>query len=76
MPRSLAAIAAEIRKDWKNIYFGAAPYLRTMHQLDSINDKYGCEDGKGIVTYFLSNAKTWRGDVAKRVKTELKDMLK
>jgi len=76
--RPLHQIAAEIRKDWsanKNgIYFGAKPYLDAMSCLDSINDKYGMDSAKSIVLYFLSNASTWRGETAKRIKAELKAM--
>jgi len=28
------------------------------------------------VRYFLSNATTWRGDTARRIKAELKEMLR
>lgn len=72
--RSLSDIAAEIRRDWKKPYFGAVPYLDALSQLDSINDSYGADDAKSMVIYFLANAQTWRGDVAKRVKAELKQM--
>lgn len=74
--RPLYEIAAEIRKDWKNPYFGAKPYLDAMASLNSINDSYGWDSGKSIVRYFLSNASTWRGETAKRIKTELKTMAK
>lgn len=74
--RPLHAIAKEIRSDWKKVYFGAEPYLSAMHTLDSINDTYMYDDAKTIVLYFLANASTWRGDVAKRIKSELKEMLK
>lgn len=73
--RSLAAIALEIREDWKNVYFGAVPYLEAMGRLDKITDRYGMDDADGIVRYFLSNAKTWRGETARRVKAELKALL-
>ena len=76
MKRTLCAIASEIRKDWKNVYFGAKPYLDAMSCLDSITDTYGCDTGNSIVAYFLCNASTWRGETAKRVKKELNDMLK
>jgi len=75
-PRSISAIAREIRREWKNVYFGAVPYLNAMASLDSINDRYGEDSAKSIVLYFLSNASTWRGEVAKRVKAELKSMVK
>lgn len=74
--RSLSEIAREIRSDWKKVYFGAVPYLQAMGTLNSVNDMYGCDDAKSIVLYFLSNASTWRGEVAKRVKAELKAMVK
>lgn len=77
--RPLYEIAQEIRRDWtatsKNgIYFGAVPYLDAMSSLDKPTDKYGYDSGNSIILYFLSNASTWRGDTAKRVKAELKDM--
>jgi hypothetical protein len=74
--RSLTAIAMDIRRDWKNPYFGAVPYITAMGCLNSINDKYGCDDAKSIVLYFLSNASTWRGEKARAIKAELKAMVK
>jgi len=69
-------IASEIRADWKKVYFGAEPYLDAMYSLDDITDAYGLDSGKSIVAYFLANAGTWRGEVARRVKKELNIMLK
>lgn len=74
--RSLHEIACEISKDWKKPYFGAVPYIRAMKTLDSIHDYYIFEEGRSIVLYFLANAQTWRGENAKRIKAELKAMLK
>ncbi len=76
MPRPLYEIAREICTDWKKLYFGAVPYLSAMQTLNTMNDNYGCDSAKSIVLYFLSNASTWRGEVAKRVKAELKAMAK
>jgi len=77
--RPLYQIAHEIHRDWgkakHRIYFGAVPYLRAMMELDKITDKYGEDSAKSIVLYFLSNAATWRGEVARRVKAELKRMV-
>lgn len=75
MSRSLALIAKEIGFRWANPYFGAKPYLRAMADLQSIDDSYGHDDGRSIVLYFLSNATSWRGPDAKRIKAELKTML-
>jgi len=74
--RLLSDIAYEIKRDWKNVYFGAVPYLNAMCSMDSITDMYGQDSGSGIVAYFLGNATTWRGETARRVKKELNDMLK
>ena len=70
--RPICEIAQEIRKDWKAVNYGAKPYLDAMSSLDSINDKYGMDNAKSIVLYFLSNASSWRGETAKRIKAELK----
>lgn len=74
--RKLHEIAKEIRKDWEKPYFGAVPYIDAMSELDSIDDNYYFESGKSVVLYFLSNATNWRGETARRVKKELKKMLK
>jgi len=73
--RPLYEIAAEITADWKPVWFGAVPYVEAMGCLTSLDQMYGMESGRIIVSYFLSNAKLWRGDVAKRVKRELRALL-
>lgn len=72
--RSLSEIAAEIRRDWVNVNYAAEPYLSAMRQLGGIHDSYGCDSAKSVVLYFLCNASTWRGETAKRVKKELKQL--
>lgn len=72
--RALSEIAKEIRQCWKNVYFGAEPYLKAMSTLNSIEDNYYADDGKSIVLYFLANASTWRGEDARRIKKELNQM--
>ena len=74
--RSLSAIARDIRRDWKKVYFGAVPYLDAMGSLESIDDNFGADSAREIVLRFLSNASTWRGEVAKKIKAELKAALK
>jgi hypothetical protein len=74
--RPLYEIANEIRSDWKNPYFGAAPYLRAMSTLDQIDEMYGLDTAKSVVLYFLSNAQSWKGPVARRIKAELKEIVK
>lgn len=75
MERTLNQIAKEIRMNWTKVNYGAEPYLSAMSSLNSIHDKYYMDDAKSIVLYFLSNASTWKGDKAKEIKAELKQML-
>lgn len=72
--RKIYVIAAEIKKTWKNVYFGAVPYLEAMESLSDITSVYGMDSAKYIITYFLSNAATFKGEDAKRIKKELKDI--
>lgn len=75
--RPICEIAREIKKSWGDkIYFGAKPYLSAMLSLNSISDSYGCDNAGSIIRYFLANASTFRGEDAKRIKAELKAMLK
>jgi hypothetical protein len=80
--RPLHEICSEIRKDWRDkngkpaMYFGAVPYFKAMETLNNVSDNYGCDSSKSIITYFLCNASTWRGETAKRIKKELNTMLK
>jgi len=74
--RPLYEIADEIYRDWKNVNYGAKPYLDAMMSLDSINDMYYADTAYSVVAYFLSNASSWKGETAKRVKAELKSMMK
>ena len=75
MTRSINAIAKDISADWTKVYFGAAPYLDAMHQLNSIDDDFYFDSGRSVVRYFLANAQSWRGDKAREIKKELKAML-
>jgi hypothetical protein len=83
--RPLYKIADEIIGDmakqsqklpWRQKFAYAWPYLKAMRSLHDVQDNYGCDSGKSVVLYFLANAGTWRGDVARRVKAELKGMVK
>ncbi len=74
--RSISSIARDIKKSWAKPYFGAKPYLDAMTQLHSINDKYIFDDARSVIMYFLANASTFRGNDAKVLKQELKNLLK
>lgn len=73
--RPVHTIAQDIKDNWKNVYFGAIPYLTAMMSIESIDDMYGVETAKGVVQGFLANAMYWRGEHAKRIKAELKIMV-
>jgi hypothetical protein len=80
--RPLSEIAREVRQNWKkeisgtDVNYAAKPYLDAMSTIDKITEPYGCDSGKSIVAYFLSNASSWRGPKAKEIKAELNKMLK
>jgi len=70
--RTLAEIARDIRNDWQNVNYAAKPYLEAMSEMKTVNDYYMFESAYSIVLRFLSNSATWKGETARRVKTELK----
>ena len=75
--RPIETIANEIRKDWGvKTDYAARPYLKAMYGLNSISDNYLCDSASEIVARFLNNANTWHGTTARRIKDELKAMLK
>ena len=70
--KSISELAEIIREDFTPVYFGAVPYLDAMTRIDTLSDSYGLDSAKSIVLYFLSNAGTWKGDIAREIKKELK----
>lgn len=74
--RMIRDIAQDIINDWKNPYYGARPYIQAMAQLYYVEDKYVYETAKDVIIYFLANAQTWRGPIAKQIKAELKELIK
>jgi hypothetical protein len=74
--RNISEIAREILQTWQKPNFGAVPYLNAMKEITDINEKYYQDDARSVVLYFLSNATTWRGPDARRIKDELKAVLK
>lgn len=84
--RTFSAIAAEVLNLWKTKYGKnlpwslkcALPYLQAMLKCDTTdkNARYYVETVESVAIYFLANITNWRGDDAKRIKAELKSMLK
>ncbi len=75
MKRELFVIARDIRKDWKNPSPHAIPYIDAMEHLRTVEDNFFFDSGKEIVLRFLSNASTWRGEIARKIKKELKSLV-
>jgi hypothetical protein len=79
---NISEIAEVVREDWRDkngkpiVNFAAEPYLGAMSSLTSIKDMYYQDTGSDVVARFLCNANSWRGEVAKAVKLELKNRLK
>lgn len=73
---TIKEIANIILNDWDNVSPYAKPYLSAMRTMNKITDKYGADSGISVVLYFLSNAQSWKGAVAKLVKLELNKRVK
>lgn len=71
----LRSLAIFVRQAWVNPYFGARPYIEALCWLDG-NGMYGCDDWRMLTLYFLSNARTWKGEEARLVKEEMKRRVK
>lgn len=78
--RHVYEIAREIEADWsaqgKGINYAAKPYLSAMFAIGLVSDRYGADSAASVIRYFLANATTWRGETARRIKAELKSMVK
>lgn len=62
-------LGMNIGQHWAN------PYLTTMLRLYGVTDlgtSYFEDNAASVVSYFLSNASSWRGETARRIKAELK----
>jgi hypothetical protein len=78
-PRSLSTIAGEIMgSPWyrSNSSIYARDYVEAMSRLNKITDQFFADTAESVVRYALSNLSTWRGDQARAIKAELKDLLK
>lgn len=74
--RPLCDIASDIFYDWRDsIPPNAAAYLVPMLSLYDITDNFLCDSASYVVRYFLANAQGWRGDTARAIKAELKQIL-
>lgn len=74
--RTLREIAKEIRVDWHVVNnAGAREALECMEKMGKITDRFATDPhGYSVVGAFLGNAIGWRGEVARRIKKELRTM--
>lgn len=75
--RTFQQIARDVKSIWMNVYSGAVPYLEALLTLDTTDPEalYGIEKAGNIARYFLANAQTFKGTVARRLKEELKTLI-
>ena len=74
--RPLHEVAKEILQDWKNPSAPAIDSLQAMHRMDQVTEEYYADSGLDVVTYALCRFQGWRGEVARKVKAELKEIEK
>lgn len=70
--RPIHALRVTSRGSGPSPISGLCLYLDAMASLATACDRYGLDDAKSIVRYFLANASTFRGEKAKALKAELK----
>ena len=73
--RKINEIAAEIGRDWKDISNNAFPYYIAMRSIEKPTDTWLEDDGYMVIRKFLLYSEKWEGDVARKIKNELKTML-
>lgn len=76
MSRPIYQIADEVHRLWRPAHPTARPYLDAMRHLSTMEDRYIHDSASSVVSYFLANASSFKGDDARRIKAELNAMLK
>lgn len=74
--RAIHEVATDIRREWSNVHYTAKPYLVAMFWLTDKHSKYGLDSADDIVLRFISNATSFRGERARELKAELKQIIK
>lgn len=72
---SIYRLMEVVKNDWSRPYFGALPYIAALMALTD-NGYYEEDSWQCLAVYFLANARTWRGPLARDVKVELNRRLK
>mgnify|MGYP007064251744 CR=1 FL=1 len=76
MARTIHDIADEIVRDWRPMRDELVPYVSQMLEMRDRAEAADVEGAKSAVRYFLDHAGPWRGEVAGRIKSELRAMVK
>lgn len=66
------ALVKLARRDFVPLNYAARPYLEALETLEGPAESFYSDSGVSCVRYFLANATSWRGPVARYVKAELK----
>jgi len=74
--RSLKVIGTEIRADWRRVSEYAEEQLQGIEACENLSSRWLTGTGTDAVLGFLSNAHHWRGETARRIKSELRAMLR
>lgn len=73
--RTINEVAIDIKKEWAKPHFSAVPYLDAMLSLRYKTDFYYLDSAYDIVSRFLANAATFKGERARWLKAELKTIM-
>ncbi len=74
--RTIHEIADEIVRDWRPMREDLVPYISRMLEIRTLEETDDVEAAKSAVRYFLDHSGPWRGEVAGRIKSELRAMVK
>lgn len=74
--RAIHEVTSDIRREWPNVHYTARPYLDAMFYLCDKHSKYGLDSASDIVLRFIGNATSFRGERARELKAELKQIIK
>jgi len=74
--RALRDIALEVANDWPTMNSGGASNaLACMRTMGDVTEPFGADpNGYRVIGSFLMHSIGWRGPIARRVKSELREM--
>lgn len=73
---SIREIAQFIIEDWSKQGPVPKTYLEPMLEIETLDEMYGADTATSVVSYFLSSASRWKGDIARVTKKHLENLLK